>query len=242
MATRLSHLVIDALEPRELAAFWSEALDWPVVIDDPHEVEIGPRSDGDVPLIFVPVREQKVTKNRIHIDLCRSSPHDQAAFVERLCANGAAPVDIGQGDVAWKVLADPEGNEFCVAGTSDFGAGTGAIGAIAFDAADPSEQGRFWSEATGWPVVDEGDWGVALHSSSAAGPFITMGPPVAPKRGKNRVHIDVRPEPGGDTGAEAERLVALGATRVDIGQRDVPWIVLADPEGNEFCVLTPASA
>ena len=60
-----------------------------------------------------------------------------------------------------------------------------------------------------------------------------------PKVGKNRLHLDIAPPPGGDQEAEVERLTALGATRVDIGQGEVTWVVLADPDGNEFCVLTP---
>jgi hypothetical protein len=72
------------------------------------------------------------------------------------------------------------------------------------------------------------------------GLFITFGgPAVEPKRGKNRLHVDVAPPSDGDQGAEVERLLRLGATHVDIGQGDVPWVVLADPDGNEFCVLTP---
>jgi hypothetical protein len=62
---------------------------------------------------------------------------------------------------------------------------------------------------------------------------------VAPKTGKNRLHFDLAPPVGGDQHAEVDRLVALGATRIDIGQGDVSWVVLADPDGNEFCVVGP---
>ncbi len=65
------------------------------------------------------------------------------------------------------------------------------------------------------------------------------GPPVREKTGKNRLHLDLAPPPDGDQQAEVERLVALGATRLDIGQGEVSWVVMADPDGNEFCVLTP---
>ena len=72
------------------------------------------------------------------------------------------------------------------------------------------------------------------------GPFITWGPPVAPKTAKNRLHLDIAPPADGDQQAEVERLVSpRGATRIDIGQGDVSWVVMADPDGNEFCVLTP---
>jgi hypothetical protein len=62
---------------------------------------------------------------------------------------------------------------------------------------------------------------------------------VAPKTGKNRLHLDIAPPADGDQQAEVERLVSLGANRIDIGQGDVSWVVMADPDGNEFCVLTP---
>ena len=235
MATQLAHVVIDALDPAALARFWTDALAWTVVIDDPHEVEIAGGAD-DVNLIFVPTSEPKRTKNRLHFDLPSRSDDEQRETVERLIGLGATRADIGQGDVPWVVLADVEGNEFCVLPAS-FGAHHMPIGAISMDADDAPRMADFWSAATGWPVRDRDTYSAL---STGAGPIIAMGPPVAPKRGKNRVHIDVRPEPGGDTQEEASRLISLGATRVDIGQRDVPWIVLADPEDNEFCVLTPA--
>jgi hypothetical protein len=62
---------------------------------------------------------------------------------------------------------------------------------------------------------------------------------VRAKTAKNRLHFDIVPPADGDHQAEVDRLVALGATRIDIGQRNVDWVVMADPEGNEFCVLTP---
>jgi hypothetical protein len=235
MPTRLSHVVVDANDHRALARFWADALGWPVVIDDDHEVEIGPGSQDDVPLIFVPVTENKTTKNRLHFDLPSRTDDEQHETVERLLGLGARRTDIGQGDVPWVVLADPEGNEFCVLPAS-FGAHHTPIGAISMDAADAPRMADFWSAATGWAVRTRDEYS---SLSSGGGAIIAMGPPVAPKRGKNRVHIDVRPEPGGDTRVEAERLIGLGATRVDIGQGDLPWVVLADPEGNEFCVLTP---
>lgn len=70
------------------------------------------------------------------------------------------------------------------------------------------------------------------------GPYITFGPPVAPKTPKNRVHFDIAPRADDDQATEVERLISLGARRVDIGQGDVPRVVMADPEDNEFCVLT----
>ncbi len=240
MATHLWSVVFDANDHIALATFWASMLGWRFERSDGYATA---RSDDErIPrLEFVPAPTPKVTKNRIHIDVCRASADEQAELVDRVCALGAAPVDIGQADdVHWNVLADPEGNEFCISGTLDYGdTDTGAISGFSFDAADPAAQGRFWSAATSWEIVDEGEWGVGLRCHDGTGPFLTMWPSRDPKRGKNRLHIDVCPEAGGNTGAEVGRLEALGAQRVDIGQGDVPWVVMADPEGNEFCVLTP---
>ena len=119
MATRLVHLVVDAAEPARLARFWAAALGWEVAGEEPDEVDIWPSGFSypdpvALPLVFVPVPEPKAGKNRLHLDLATESAAYQAAEVERLLALGAVHADIGQGDVPWVVLADPEGNEFCV--------------------------------------------------------------------------------------------------------------------------------
>ena len=111
MPVRWEQIVVDAEDPARLARWWAEALGYQIVYEAPEEVEIR-RSPDEMPgLLFTPVTEAKTVKNRLHIDL---RPDDQEAEVERLVDMGARPVDIGQGDVTWVVLADPEGNEFCV--------------------------------------------------------------------------------------------------------------------------------
>ena len=104
-------LLVDAHDPARLARWWAEALGYQIITDRPDEVEIRRSPDQSPGLTFVPVPETKEIKNRLHIDL---RPIDQEAEVERLVDMGARHVDIGQGDVGWIVLADPEGNEFCV--------------------------------------------------------------------------------------------------------------------------------
>lgn len=111
MSLELEQIVIDARSPVALGRWWAEALRWVIVNDDPAEFEIRPQADRLPGLIFEPVDHRKQDKNRLHLDL---RPDDQDAEVQRLLALGASRVDIGQGDVAWVVLADPEGNEFCV--------------------------------------------------------------------------------------------------------------------------------
>ncbi|MFU8850152.1 VOC family protein [Micromonospora sp. SL1-18] len=111
MTSVWENLTIDAHDPSRLAAWWAEALGYQVISEKPDEVEIR-RASGELPgIVFVPVTAPKGGKNRLHIDL---RPADQEAEVERLVDMGARPVDIDQGDVRWTVLADPEGNEFCV--------------------------------------------------------------------------------------------------------------------------------
>ena len=102
------------------------------------------------------------------------------------------------------------------------------------------EVGCFWSEALGWPLVWDQDEETAIRAPDGTGPFITWGPPLAPKIGKNRLHLDIAPSDDVDQDAEVARLVALGATRIDIGQGEVDRVVMADPDDNEFCVLSPS--
>jgi hypothetical protein len=106
------NLVVDARDPARLARWWAEALGFQITYEKPEEVEIRPTPDAQPGLIFVPVPETKQVKNRLHIDL---RPDDREAEVERLVDMGARHVDVGQpADATWIVLADPEGNEFCV--------------------------------------------------------------------------------------------------------------------------------
>ncbi len=117
MNIRIQCLCIDSTDPAKIASFWEEALGWRRTFDEDDEIVLEPPAgspeDGIAPdLLFLRVPEAKTGKNRLHIDL---RPTDQAAEVTRLEALGARQVDIGQGaDVTWVVLADPDGNEFCV--------------------------------------------------------------------------------------------------------------------------------
>jgi len=111
MSLEWEQTVVDARDSEALGRWWLEALHWVIVNDDPDEFEIRPEADRLPGLIFVPVDERKQVKNRLHLDL---RPDDQDAEVERLVALGASRIDIGQGEASWVVLADPEGNEFCV--------------------------------------------------------------------------------------------------------------------------------
>jgi len=117
MALRWQAICIDTTDPAPLARWWAELLGWRLTYEEEDEVVLEPpagsQEDGVSPdILFIRVPEPKTVKDRLHIDL---RPEDQAAEVARAEALGATRVDIGQGDdKTWVVLADPEGNEFCI--------------------------------------------------------------------------------------------------------------------------------
>jgi Glyoxalase-like domain len=110
MTLRWQNVTVDCSDPARVAEFWSHALNLP--LHGPEDGEWWLEPGGDSPdILFLAVPESKSVKNRVHLDL---RPDDQAAEVARLKNLGAREVDIGQGDVTWVVMSDPEGNEFCV--------------------------------------------------------------------------------------------------------------------------------
>jgi hypothetical protein len=113
MGSKFTELVVDSADPDRMAEFWSAVLDYKVTEKDDDSVYIeGPPGSGPG-LLFQVVPEAKAVKNRLHIDV-NPVDRDQAEELERLLSLGARRIDIGQGDVSWVVLADPEGNEFCL--------------------------------------------------------------------------------------------------------------------------------
>jgi len=239
MTSNLFAVSFDANDPLRLARFWVGVLSWELA-DDAHDViAILPSDDTGYRIEFGPTQEPKTGPNQIHFDLTSASLEEQQQTVVRALELGGRHLDIGQGpDEAHVVLADPEGNEFCVIEPgNNFLADCGFIGAINCDGSQ--EVGYFWSKALGWPLVWDQDQETAIQSPRGGSKIAWGGPPVNPKTGKNRLHLDIAPPVDGDQQAEVDRLVSLGATRIDIGQGDVSWVVMADPDGNEFCVLTP---
>jgi predicted enzyme related to lactoylglutathione lyase len=236
MTSQLDALCFDADDAPRLARFWAGFLGWETE-DDVHDgIALRPTDDTGFRLRFVPSQEQKAGQNQIHFDMTSTSLEDQQQSVSKALELGARHIDVGQlPEEGHVVLADPEGNEFCVLGPGNkFLADCGFLGALACDGSQ--QVGYFWSKALNWPLVWDQDQETAIRSPHG-GPKVTWGgPPVAPKTGKNRLHFDLTPADG-DQQAEVDRLVSLGATRLDIGQGDVPWVVMADPDGNEFCVL-----
>ena len=242
MTTRLVNLVIDAARPEVLADFWAALLGWHVAVEEPGEIDVrAPESDGwDLDLVFVPVPEPKEVKNRIHLDLASTTPEHQAELVARALELGGRRVDLGQGDVPWVVLADPEGNEFCVLEPREQYADTGAVASILVDAHDPELLAGFWARITGRPIqAREGGVLVGLRAPSGRGPWLEFLRNDDVKLVKNRVHLDVAPPAEADHAAAVTEVVAAGAAPADPDGPTLPWRVLTDPEGNEFCVLTP---
>ncbi|AGZ39802.1 VOC family protein [Actinoplanes friuliensis] len=243
MVTRLVQINMKAHDDAALGVFWAEALGWGISSEGPGVTNLEPvgfayPDPTAVCIDLIRSPEPKTVKNRVHLDLASTSPAHQAEIVSRLRELGATLVDVGQGDVPWTVMADPEGNEFCV--LDSMFEETGTICSVVVDCADPRAMARFWGEATDWTVHKATDRSAVLRSAQGVGPYLQFLRTPDVKTVWNRVHLDVRPYPAGDVGIEKARLEGLGATTVDLGRSDIPWTVMADPEGNEFCLLSPA--
>ena len=244
MATRLVQVNFKARDDAALGRFWAAALGWGVSSEGPGVTNVEPLGfdwpdPAAVCVDVVVVPDPETVKYRVHLDLATTSAAHQAEWVARLEGLGATRVDVGQGDVPWTVLADPEGNVFCVLEPREIYRDTGPIAAVVVDCADPKAMARFWGEAMDWTLHEVTDHHVMLRSAKGVGPYLELLRAPGGRTWWNRVHLDVMPYVGDDKEAEVARLRALGATDVDLGQGDVPWKVLADPEGNDFCVLAP---
>ncbi|GAA1929587.1 VOC family protein [Nocardioides marmoribigeumensis] len=237
---QLENLVVDALDPRLLGPFWEAAVGGEQLTDEPGiyetrmRVEDGPWLD----LCFQQVPEPPSVAPRLHLDLLGGER--QSEVVERLLGLGARRLDIGQSDVPWVVLADPEGNALCVMEEREEYAGTGPVAALPLSSADPERDGDFWAWLTGW-VDGDGCAPRALRHPSGRGPWLELLPESAPKgTAKNRLHLDVRLDDGEDADETEAGIVARGGTRLRPGWGELPWRSYLDPSGNELCVLPPA--
>lgn len=234
MVCELASLTFSSPRPERLARFWADLLGQDVTtgravpsLEAVPEVGFGLR--------FVAGPREKWGPNQMHPDLKPTTIDEQAAAVDRALELGARHLDVGQGpDAEHVVLADPDGNEFCVlepGGT--FLAGCPFFSSLAGDGL--ADVGYFWRDALAWDLVWDQDGETAIQSPTG-GPKITWGgEPVEPKRGRNRLHFDLAPADQSTAHAEVERLLALGARIVDAGCADGTG--MADPGGNEFCVV-----
>jgi predicted enzyme related to lactoylglutathione lyase len=238
MTSHLVALCFDANDPRRLASFWAGVLGRATAELPEDGISILPSDGTGFPIEFFPTQEPKVGPNPMHLHLTSTSLDDQQSTVVRALELGARHLDVGQRpEEGHVVLADPEGNEFCVIEPGNaFLAGCGFLAELACDGSQ--QVGYFWSEALGWPLVWDQDQETAIQSPAGGTKIAWGGPPLSQKNGKDRLHFDLAPPVHEDQEAEVDRLVSLGATRVDIGQGEVSWVVMADPDGHEFCVLT----
>ncbi len=240
MTVRLVAVAFDAVAANELARFWAHALRWSIRDTDGIGVELVPNDATSFHLLFRPVANKKVGKNRVHFDLTTTSLDDQHNTVAALLAIGARYVDIGQSPSdAHVVLADPEGNEFCIIEPFNrFLASCPHLGAVNCDGT--RALGHFFSEALAWPLVWDQDEETAIQAPDGTGPKITWsGPPLMPKAGKERFHFHLAPTSGTSRQGALDHLLGLGATRLDIGHGCPGAIVLVDVDGNEFCLVEP---
>ena len=244
MALRLVQVNFKARDDSALGLFWAAALGWGVSSEGAGVTNVEPvgfvwPDPAAVCIDVVTVPDPETVQYRAHLDLASSSAAHQAALVAHLLELGAVPAEVGQSEVPWVCLADPEGNLFRVLEPRAIYLDTGPIAAVVVSCADPRAMARFWGAATDWILHEVTDDHARLRSAQGVGPYLEFLRTPAMKTVCGRVHLDLRPYAGDDQAAEVARLRALGGTHADVGQGDVPWVCLADPEGNEFCVLTP---
>lgn len=233
MASKLISVSFDAADPARLARFWADLLGREIT-----ERPTGPLLRGDetqLGLAFVSGSLPKVGQNRVHLHLTSASDAEQQRTVQAALGLGARHIDVGQlPDEGHVVLADPEDNEFCVIEAGNrFLAGCGFVGELACDGT--RELGLFWSAALEWPLVWDRDEETAVQAPAGGTKVAWGGPPVAPKTGTNRQRLELAPTDH-ELAAEIDRLVELGAARLEAPDRGA--VVLADPDGNEFWLVS----
>lgn len=215
-------LCIDAADVAAVEGFWANALQWSVDrLDDGDSVLRGGGPGEEVWVNLVP--EPRTVKQRVHLDL-RSESLERFAGLEQL-------TDEGRYD--WTVLADPEGGEFCVFVYDD--PPSVRLKAVGVDSADHRAIAAWWAGVLGGSVVPDGDYTSVEGFPGSTLESIDFAAVPEPKTVKNRVHWDVTLTEG----SSVDDLVAAGATLLRAPHQDdeIDWTVMADPEGNEFCVF-----
>jgi hypothetical protein len=241
---RLENIVMQARDPQGTGRFWSAALglvDGQPAFEGDYEGRLTLEGGFWVDLCIEPVQEPPPPGWRLHLDLFGGAEQD--AVVDRLLGLGATRLDVGQGNVPWVVLGDPDGNAFCVMEERSVYQDTGPVAALPLDSADPERDGQLYAALTGW-VPATGQAPVTLRHPSLRGPLLELCPEPEPKHRQNRTHLDVRPEPGDPgQGGLVELALTLGATLApEPWAQGHSWVVMRDVSGNEFCVLADEEA
>jgi hypothetical protein len=217
---RWKDLCIDANDVRGLAPFWGAVLGLNLSYQDGGDAVLrGSTPEQTVWVNQVP--EPRTVKQRVHLDVhARSGVEIEALGATRLS---------GEGEFPWTVMADPEGGELCVFVRDvvpDY-----RLYEVGVDCVDPGPLARWWAEVLGGRLVDD-ERGFSYVDQIPGAPFdsIDFAPVPEPKTVKNRIHWDL-------TAESAQPLIDVGATLLRARDDDIDWDVLADPEGNEFCVF-----
>ncbi len=219
------NLCIDARDVPAVAAFWARVLEWEAEpVDADGDVTISGGGPGET-LVVLSVPEPLTVKQRVHLDL-RAESLDRFSDLDRLTEVGEYP---------WTVLADAEGGELCVF-TYD-AAPEHRLKDVVIDAADHAAISRWWADVLGGTLTHS-EHGYS-HLDDIAGSTLEsldFVPVPEPKTVKNRIHWDVTLTDG----ASVDDLIAAGATILRAQDEEIGWTVMADPEGNEFCVFGAA--
>ena len=212
---------MDAADSLRLGQFWARALGLTLVDQGNGDAQLdGVRNEQRIWINRVP--EPRLVKHRVHLDVS-GDPTDLEAL-------GATVLRRPDREILWTVMADVEGGEFCAFPRED---AAPRILALVVDAADAQAQARWWGEVYGCDVIRHRDgWWSAVGAPGAPYQEMLFIEVPEPKTAKNRIHWDVESD-------DPDALLSRGARLLRAADDEISWSVLADPEGNEFCVFQP---
>ena len=220
---RWLEICMDTTGGETLGRFWADVAGLEFRPDAEAGNVVGPTEGHGIAMCRVP--EPKTVKHRVHLDV-------YAASVDDLVARGATVVlPAEESGLRWSVMADPEGGEFCYFHKEPGDLPDYRIHGLVVDSVDPESIARWWAEVFGATVDDNGGRGFWTLEQIPGNPITTMDfvPVPEPKTVKNRIHWDVR--------STVEEMQERGATLLRARDEEISWSVMADPEGNEFCVF-----
>lgn len=233
MVLRFQSVTFDVADAAASAAFWAGLLGREILTEP--DGALLPGDETQEGLRFVTSDTVQIGPRQLHLHLTSRSVEHQQQIVREALRLGGRHLDVGQGpDVPFVVLVDPGGDELCVIEPGNgYLAGTGALGEVTCDGAP--EVGRFWRDALGWPLVLNSDGQTAVQSPRGGTKISWDAWEEAPPPARNprlRQRFDLEMD---DLAGEAERLVALGATRRSGGAgRSTDRLEMADPGGKDF--------